>query len=38
VMILLVFNVLNDSLSIFIIDGKHGISGLPGESGKGFVL
>ena len=32
-MVLLVFNVLNDSFSIFIIDGKHGVSGLPGEIG-----
>ncbi len=32
-MVLLVFNVLNNSFSIFIIDGKNGVSGLPGEIG-----
>jgi len=38
VMVLLIFDVLNDSFSVFVVNGKHGISGLPGEIGKGFVL
>ena len=32
-MVLLIFNVLNDSFSVFIVHGKHGVSGLPGEIG-----
>ncbi len=32
-MILLVFNVLNDTFSVFVVNGKHGVSGLPGEIG-----
>jgi hypothetical protein len=31
VMILLVFNVLNDTFSVFVVNGKHSVSGLPGE-------
>ena len=30
-MILLVFNVLNDTFSVFVVNGKHSVSGLPGE-------
>ena len=32
-MVLLVFNVLNNAFSIFVINGKHGVSGLPREIG-----
>jgi len=33
VVVLLVFDVLNNAFSVFVVNGKHGISGLPGEVG-----
>lgn len=36
--IFLVFDILNNSFSVFVVNGKHGVSGLPGEIGEGFVL
>ena len=32
-MIFLISNVLNYSFSMLVINGKHGVSGLPGEIG-----
>ena len=31
--ILLIFNVSNNAFTVFVVNGKHGISGLPGEIG-----